>query len=222
MSSRPTSVQVLFGEAKDGDFSPFSEGVADRRRELYAGPWAWNHQVHGAAVRSVSCPETIDRNNGFAADALVTTNSGIALSVVTADCAPVVFWSASGNGVAIAHAGWRGLVEGVLENTVQHLRKAGVDNIGAQLGPCIHPCCYEFGPELDALVERYGEPVRGISSAASPSFDLPTAVDIALTRVGVSVDHHTTHCTACAPTPYFSHRARADRARLVSVVWIDR
>lgn len=247
--ARPTTVGVRFSRAEHGDFRPAEVGDADdadassalraRRRALFDGPWAWTQQVHGAAVRTVAGHGEPTTGNGAPADALVSATAGVALSVITADCAPVLLWSSSGSVIGAAHAGWRGLQAGVLAGTVRAMRRLGGDagtegrvarrglpavhgdgdnRVGAVLGPCIHACCYEFGTELDALADRFGPGVRGRTSWGSPALDLPAAVAAALAEESVSVDLSETRCTAC-DSGYFSYRARADARRQVALVW---
>ncbi len=96
---------------------------------------------------------------GVEGDALVTTRPGVVLAVLTADCAPVALASPEGV-VAVAHAGWKGAEVGILEATVEVMRAHGATHIDAALGPCIGPCCYEFGPaDLDRLAARFGPAV---------------------------------------------------------------
>jgi len=188
--------------------------VGSRRHAVWPGPWAWLRQVHGADVLVVSEPGAVQ---GAPGDALVTTRRGVALAVFTADCAPVAMASAEGV-VAIAHAGWRGVETGVLEATAAVMRTLGATRIDAVLGPCIRPCCYEFGPaELDRLAARFGPVVLGRTTAGRPALDLPAAVAAALDRVGVPVVGDHGGCTACSGG-WFSHRARQETQRQATVV----
>src|SRR5207245_1905111 len=97
---------------------------------------------------------------GQRADAAVTDRPGCALAILTADCAPVALIASDGV-VGVAHAGWRGLVGGVLERTVQVMRAGGASDVRALLGPCIRPGCYEFGADdLAQVARRLGDGVR--------------------------------------------------------------
>ncbi|MDE2240519.1 MAG: laccase domain-containing protein, partial [Rhodospirillales bacterium] len=102
-------------------------------------------QVHGKDVITVTAPWA--EGEGPAADALVTRLPGLALSIITADCAPVLFFGDNG-AVGAAHAGWRGALAGVLEETAQALRLLGATKISAAIGPCIHQASYEVGQDL--------------------------------------------------------------------------
>jgi hypothetical protein len=122
-------------------------------------------QVHGAHVVTVS--EPWGPGQGEKADAMVTDRFGLALGIVTADCAPVLFADAQGKIVGAAHAGWRGAVAGVLEATIAAMVALGAspDGITAAIGPCIAQASYEVGPDLrDAVLVR---------SAADEAFFAP-------------------------------------------------
>ncbi len=179
-------------------------------------PVSWLRQVHGDGVVVVDAP---GQGRGEEGDALVTTEADVALAVFTADCAPVALASPEGV-VGAAHAGWSGVVAGVIEQTVEAMRSLGATRVEAALGPCIHAECYEFGAEaLEDVVAALGEPVRGATAAGAPALDLPAAVGVALRRAGAHLVHDEDVCTACAADRYFSHRARRERERQAMVVW---
>jgi YfiH family protein len=179
-------------------------------------PVSWVDQVHGSRVVVVERPGDA---TGVAADALVTTNPGAALAVVGADCATVALASPEGV-VGAAHAGWRGLLEGVLENTVEAMRQLGATTVEAALGPCIHAECYEFGADrLDEVADRLGASVRGTTAWGAPALDVPAATAAALARAGASLVHDEDVCTACAAEHCFSARARGESDRQALVVW---
>ena len=135
--------------------------VEARRRAVVDLPWTWLRQVHGDRVVVVDEP---GGGAGRSADAAVTDRSGCALAVLTADCAPVALLGSNGV-VGVAHAGWRGLVAGVLERAVEVMRAAGAGDVHALLGPCIRPGCYEFGADdLAQVARRLGDGVRGTTS----------------------------------------------------------
>ena len=148
-------------------------------------------QVHGAEIIEVS-----PGRSGVvgAADGLVTTLVGPVLGILTADCAAVIV--AGERGLGILHAGWRGLVTGVIER--------GVDAVGpirqAWIGPCIRACCYEVGPEVAAAFDKASLPV-----APGMRVDISGAAVTALKRAGVSDIAVSDDCTGCSSS-YFSHR----------------
>src|SRR4051794_15643564 len=127
--------------------------VEQRRRAVVDRPWSWVRQVHGVHVVLVDEP---GGGAGEKGDALVTSAPGTALAILTADCAPVAMCGDNGS-IAAVHAGWRGLVGGVIEAAAEALRASGADGVVAALGPCIHAECYQFSPaDLDAVAARLG------------------------------------------------------------------
>ena len=161
---------------------------------------------------------------GAEADGAVTSHDGVVLCILTADCAPISFSSAEGVR-GVAHAGWKGLAEGVIAATADAMRSLGATRIEAALGPCIHPSCYEFSPDdLDVVATRLGEHVRATTAEGRPALDLPGAVRRAIADAGVELTEDAGTCTACdvdgdGQPRWFSHRARADEERQALVQW---
>jgi hypothetical protein len=184
-------------------------------------PWTWLRQVHGARVVEVGRPGD---HAGVEADAAVTDHPGVVLCILTADCAPISFTSAEGVR-GVAHAGWKGLAEGVVGATVDLMRARGATAVEAVLGPCIHPSCYEFSPgDLDEVARRLGEHVRATTADGRPALDLPRAVRHEIERAGAVLVDAVGGCTACARDDdgdwrWFSHRARGDASRQALVQW---
>jgi copper oxidase (laccase) domain-containing protein len=157
---------------------------------------------------------------GTSADAAVTTRSGAALAVHTADCVPVVL-VAEGGGVGVAHAGWRGLLAGVLPATVERLCGVAGGPVRAWVGPHIGPECYEFGlPELEEVVGVLGPGVAAETRRGRPALDLSAATTASLRLAGVVDPAFVGGCTACGPG-WWSHRARGDGSRQAAVAWIE-
>jgi YfiH family protein len=189
--------------------------VAARRREVVDLPWTWLRQVHGDGVVTVELP---GGGAGTAADGLVTDLPGTALAVLTADCAPVVLASPEGV-IGAAHAGWAGLLAGVVQRTVKEMRALGATDVEAIVGPCIGPECYEFGADdLARLTDRFGPDVEGRTRGGTPALDLRAAVRAALGEQGVDEFDAVDVCTACS-ADLFSWRARRELQRQAAVVW---
>ena len=182
------------------------------------GSTTWLHQVHGRDVVVVGHP---GEHTGVDADAAVTVVPGCALAVRTADCVPVALLAPAG--VGIVHAGWRGLVAGVVEAAVGSLAELGVEpaSVRAEVGPCIRAGCYEFdGGGRDELAARYGDDVLATTMWGTPSLDLVAGAAAALGAAGVRDVDVVGGCTAC-DTTWYSHRARAEQARQGSFVWLE-
>lgn len=222
VSRRVGAATVRFTGRAEGDLghgggyvTAVRDDVAARRRAVVDLPWTWLRQVHGDSVVRVDEPGA---GSGATADAAVTDQAGAALAVLTADCAPVVLVSPQG-WVGVAHAGWGGLLAGVVAGAVKELRALGAEEITAVLGPCIRPECYEFGlHDLVDLTDRFGPSVAARTAAGSPALDLPAAVRVALTEQGVEAVDDVGICTACSDD-YFSWRARRETERQAAVVW---
>jgi YfiH family protein len=179
--------------------------------------WCFLRQVHGAAV------VTVDSASGHAppeADAAVTTATGLPLVVLTADCAPIAL--CAGDAVAVVHAGWPGLLAGVIGVAVGVLRAAapGVA-VRAVVGPCVHPARYEFGAaDLARLVARYGPDVAARTDAGSPALDIPAAVRVALAERDVTDVDDVDVCTSASPD-HFSHRRDGVTGRQALIAVLD-
>jgi YfiH family protein len=216
------AANVVFTDRGAGDLGHAGEHVhavrpevEARRRAVVDLPWTWLRQVHGDRVVVVTEP---GGGAGQRADAAVTDRPGCALAILTADCAPVALVAPDGV-VGVAHAGWRGLVGGVLERTVERMRASGASDVRAVLGPCIRPGCYEFGADdLARVARRLGDGVRATTAGGAPALDVPAGVRAALAKAGVADVDDVGVCTACSPV-HFSHRARGELERQALVVW---
>ena len=208
-------VRVLSTGWAQGDMAGASPVVERRRRSVVDAPWTLLRQVHGARVVTVDAPGGA---TGEPADAAVTAVPGAVLAVLTADCAPVGLASPEGL-VAVAHAGWKGLRAGVVEATVQAMRRQGATRVEAVLGPCIHPCCYTFGEEdLLEVESRLGRHVRGRDREGRPALDLPAGVRSALHAAGASLVGESPDCTGC-PAGLWSWRTGRTARRQATVAW---
>ena len=189
--------------------------VEARRRAVVDRPWSWVRQLHGAEVLVVDSP---GGGAGRAADASVSASPGVALAVLSADCAPVALASPEGVFAAV-HAGWKGLRAGVVEEAVAAMLGLGASRVQAALGPCLHAeCCAFSPPELESVAARLGPSVRGRAADGGSALDIPAAVAAALERAGARLVAASPDCTACSQG-YFSHRAGGDLERQALVVW---
>ncbi|OZB39980.1 MAG: hypothetical protein B7X48_06990 [Acidiphilium sp. 34-60-192] len=149
------------------------------------------------------------------ADALVTATPGLALGIITADCAPVLFSSNDGRIVGAAHAGWRGAVLGVLEATISAMRALGAGEIQAVIGPCIHQSSYEVGVDLhEAICAHHAQDRQFFTPAKPPDhwqFDLPGYCAARLARAAVAATILPAD-TYADPAQFFSHRRRTHEA----------
>ncbi|HIJ37598.1 MAG TPA: peptidoglycan editing factor PgeF [Rhodospirillaceae bacterium] len=167
------------------------------------------------------------------ADAMVTTRSGVALGILTADCAPVLLVDPRANVIGAAHAGWRGALGGILDNTVAKMVSLGAkpSRIVAAVGPCIAQRSYEVGPEFPApfLAEDAENHFFFVGSnrAGHHFFDLPGYVARRLAKNGVA-EVARTPCDTCREEQrFFSYRraqlkGEPDYGRALSVIVLER
>lgn len=182
------------------------------------------YQVHSADVITVSGPMT-DRQK---ADGLVTRIPGVALSVLTADCQPVLFADTQAGVIGAAHAGWRGALDGVLEATIDAMIDLGAEraNIAAVIGPTISQTAYEVGPEFfDTFISEDAENSRFFAGGQGDKvqFDLPAYGLSRLRAAGVGSAEWTRHCTYNDPDRFYSYRRtthakEADYGRLIAAI----
>ncbi len=169
-------------------------------------------QVHGPEVVHVTTPWR--PGAGPPADALVTDRRGIALGIVTADCAPILFADLRAGVVAAAHAGWRGAIAGVIEATVAAMTRLGAHpaTTTAAIGPCIRQDSYEVRGDLrDAVLAQ--DPAHGCFFAPGRregrwQFDLPGYCAERLAAAGIRLVEIIEADTAADEARFFSHRRR--------------
>lgn len=198
------------------------ERVAQCRRQLLHEtgdrPLNWLQQVHGTRVITEFSP-------GAEADAAVASTSDYACAVLTADCLPVLLCDRQGTQVAAAHAGWRGLAAGVLENTVQAMQ-AKPEDLLVWLGPAIGARVFEVGPEVrQAFLE--GHPEAAAAFVPSPfrlkhyMADLYRLARQRLEALGVEQVFGGNFCTLSDRDRFFSYRRDGQTGRMASVIWLN-
>ncbi len=182
------------------------------------------HQVHSADVITVDGPLE-DRPR---ADAMVTNTPGLALSVLTADCQPVLLADADAGVIGAAHAGWRGTLDGVLDATLDAMAALGAarENTVAVIGPTISQATYEVGPEFfDTFMAQDDAYARFFANGTGDRlhFDLPGFGLFRLREAGVGHAEWIRHCTYSDAQRFFSYRRsvhskEADYGRLISAI----
>ncbi|MGB0669962.1 MAG: peptidoglycan editing factor PgeF [Rhodospirillales bacterium] len=187
------------------------------------------HQVHSA--RAVTVTEPWEAAAAPQADALVTKERGLALGILTADCAPVLFLDAEAGVIGAAHAGWKGAVTGVLTATLEAMEALGArrPHIRAAVGPCIHAASYEVGPEFR---DRFLGEDRAFHAyfTAGPGdrwqFDLPGFVAGRLTALGLETVGESPADTRTDEQRFFSYRrcclaGEGDYGRQISIIALE-
>jgi polyphenol oxidase len=190
------------------------EAVRENRDRMMAAmdtrEWLTSWLVHGNHVRVVTRADK--GQDDVHADAMITREHGFALTLRFADCVPVIFHDPVRGAIGVAHAGWKGVVNGVLPATVRALTEAFGSNpadVIACVGPCIGPDKFEVGHDVAAAIQAVvPEPVvRASADGANPYVDLWRATRAQLQAAGVGLVENASMCTASDTTEWFSHRA---------------
>jgi purine-nucleoside/S-methyl-5'-thioadenosine phosphorylase / adenosine deaminase len=162
-------------------------------------------------------------------DGLVTNQPGLLLSVLTADCMPVLIVDTEKRLAAAVHAGWRGTLKRIVEQTLAKMRgqfASNPENCIAAIGPAIRGCCYDVGEEVIEAFHsefEYASELFRTRSSGKRSLDLPTACRFQLRRAGVRAQNIFSDpaCTSCNLDRFFSHRAEQGKTgRMISVIGI--
>lgn len=223
------SIRFAFSDVDDGNVSltvgaPMPQARAQLATAVGAQPadLVFMQQVHGAGVAVVGQADrgrgVTDHDDGIAAvDALVTTETGVALAVLVADCVPVLF-ADPGHAVAVAHAGRRGVVSGVVGATVAAIAAADPAQVEAVIGPAIGGCCYEVEAEMADTITAELPAARATTTWGTPALDLPAAVAVQLQEAGITDVTRMGGCTRCTPSRWFSHRGAPGAGRQAGVM----
>ncbi len=182
------------------------------RVEPTSPPVAWAKQVHSARVLNAVpgiCGE---------GDALVSRERGLAVSVLTADCVPVLLGGSAA--IAAVHAGWRGIASGVVPAAVERMGESP-RALRAWIGPAIGPCCYEVGEDVASAIAMASDSsaVRP-REGGRPHLDLHQAVALQLRAAGVEAVQYFDLCTRCYPEKLWSYRREgAGTGRNRAYIW---
>jgi polyphenol oxidase len=239
----PTKVRTCITTQSIGNLSlhrnDLAKEVVARRlllsKQMGNVPIHWlSRHVHGIRVADISnhgtesliyhTPQMIEVVEH--SDAQWTNRPTQAISILTADCLPVFFSDTQATVVGVAHAGWRGLQAGVLENTIRALRSRSPYEIVAWLGPCIGASSFQVG--LD-VYEAFCTPYPHAAEAFMPDLhhpnkwyaNLPLLATQALQRMGIKSIIHSDICTYSDSAQWFSHRYNPQTGRFASIIWIE-
>jgi YfiH family protein len=194
----------------------------------------WLQQIHG-----IDCPDAQKIKDGYAADASFTQTNGLACAIMTADCLPVLFCDLQGRQVAAAHAGWKGLAQGVLGNTLKTFTDNGIpaDQVIAWLGPAISQSAFEVGPEVKTAFETFdGDTpwadeacfIQGVGDRLQ--CDIYRLASIQLRYLGLKgiygAGEEDSFCTfldknEAGEARFFSYRSQSVTGRQASMIWLQ-
>jgi YfiH family protein len=214
--------------------------VASNRARLVAltgvRETAWLEQIHGAGIVRAEDALAHAREHGTPAraDASVTDRAGIACVVMVADCMPVLLCDEAGRAVGAAHAGWRGLAAGIVEQTAARVAAlAGVpaSELHAYLGPSIGPDAFEVGPDVrDAFMTVVDATQRDATAKAFVAHpenagkflaDLPALARLRLQGLGLTRIGGGDLCTVTLRERFYSYRRDRETGRMAALIWID-
>jgi YfiH family protein len=204
--------------------------AANRRlltQELNSARPVFLKQVHGVEVVQLHT----DTPDGTTADACLTTQAGVACTIMVADCLPLLFTDRAGQVVAAAHAGWRGLAAGVIEQTVQAMCKTAAlepHQLRVWLGPCIGPTSFEVGPEVREVFKAHDSRAQHMFEP-HPHHPGKWVADLAglarqrLQALGVASvagnDSTPAWCTVTQNSKFFSYRRDGVTGRFAVCIW---
>lgn len=204
-----------------------AEDVAQNRLQLLQSlsleQAQWLQQVHSTKTVKAQTDGSVPE-----ADACWSDEPGLACIVMTADCLPVFFCDSHGTQVAVAHAGWRGLLDGVLESTLAVFADMG--SVHCWLGPAIGPNAFEVGAEVrGAFITQNSHAVAAFKPVVGKEHkylaDLYQLARLRLSLAGVP-DTQISSCDLCTYTDaeqrFFSYRRDGQTGRMASLIWIDR
>ncbi|MCO4842361.1 MAG: peptidoglycan editing factor PgeF [Yoonia sp.] len=213
-----------FGSSDQHDIVAINRARVAKQMGVPSDALVGVHQFHSADVVTVTQP-TADKPK---ADALVTATKGIALSVLTADCQPVLFADQTAGVIGAAHAGWQGALNGVLDATVDAMVALGAQrgDIVAVIGPSISQRSYEVGPEFaERFIDEDHDNARFFANGIGDKmqFDLPAFGLARLRAAGVNDAAWSRHCTYSDPDRFYSyrrsvHKKEADYGRLIAAI----
>ena len=202
--------------------------VENRRKLLTAlneiapcGPPQWLQQVHGTEVVDAFSEPKIRAQNVPEADAVTTTHRGLPCVVMTADCLPVFFSDRNGNRVAVAHAGWRGLCNGILENTLARFTNPA--EVMCWLGPAIGANAFEVGADVrDAFMKVDKSAASAFVAKANGKYyaDIYELARQRLVKAGIGMISGGEMCTVSDGERFYSYRREQTTGRMASIIWL--
>lgn len=229
----PSHVRTLISTRKGGISKPpydsmnlglhvgdNEQDVLENRRslnQLLPAEPCWLNQTHSTRVIAAN------KQNNNEADACFTTQNYTVCVVMTADCLPILLTNHSGSIVAAVHAGWRGLCDGIIDNTVQALQTLP-ENIIAWLGPAIGPDAFEVGSEVYQIFCNQPAHSGAAFTAISGNKYLANIYHLAKERLrylGVQQIYGGHFCTVLDREHFFSYRRDHRTGRMASCIWLD-
>jgi len=213
------TAKVLSTDSSDGNLSisqPLNH-LHQAQRRLIDAPWSYLKQVHGGKIFRI---RNSGDHQGDEGDGMISTAGGIPMAIQVADCAPIALICETPV-IGIVHAGWRGLLAGIVQNACTEMRKLGGYPTIAVVGPCIYPKHYEFGSvKLKQMTREFGPTVGSETEEGTPALDIPETARIALLRSNILDTQFIGECTA-STGKYWSHRVGGNEERQAMIAWLE-
>ena len=176
----------------------------------------WLEQTH-----SNLCVVVEDEPNRIA-DAAITRRKEFPLTIMTGDCLPIVLCNRAGTEIAAIHAGWRGLVNGIVENTL-HKMESRPETLMAWIGPAICQTCYEVGHEMQtAFINQYPFTEKTFHTSGSHTYaNLPKMAELILNAQGITAVYQSEACTFELKNQFYSYRRGEQTGRMATLIWFN-
>lgn len=212
------SLNCGFGSGDGADNVIRNRAIAMEQLGVEADRLLTCYQIHGTSV--VTVEKAWSRETAPQADGMVTRVPGIALGILTADCAPILFHDPVARAIGAAHGGWRGALAGIVEATVERMEAIGAERtrICVAIGPCIAATSYEVGPEFrlrfvasDSAAALYFSPAPRTGHFM---FDLAGYLEHRFARAGIAAVQRASHDTVVEEETFFSYRRACLRAEV--------
>lgn len=177
---------------------------------------AWLNQTH--STRCVIVEDETNRD----ADAAITRTPKVPLAILTADCLPILLCNLDGSEIAAIHAGWRGLVNGIVENTLNRMREQP-SHLMAWIGPAICQTCYAVGDEMYQMyMDRYPSTASLFKEIRKQRHaDLPSMAEIILKEQGVLQVFQSGKCSYECQNEFYSYRRDGQTGRMATLIWLN-
>lgn len=186
-------------------------------RLAFPGEPIWLEQIH-----SNHCI-LAEQDSNRIADAAISRSKACVLAIMTADCLPILLCDMQGTEIAAIHSGWKGMANGIIENTLAKMTQAP-NQLMAWIGPGICKNCYEVGQEVrTAYTDRYAYTERAFRKTPTRWYaDLPHIAELILKACGVASVYHSAACTYEMKKAFYSYRREQQTGRMASLIWFNR
>lgn len=207
-----------FGTHVEDNFANVMQNRKNLSKNLnLPGEPFWLEQTH-----TNICVNVTTRNASPNADASITRNKQIPLAILTADCVPIVICNQQGDEIAAIHAGWKGLVSGIIENTVRQFTSPAADYL-AWIGPAICQNCYATGSDVqNQFINKYIFLKEAFNERNEKIYaNLPKIANLILNNLGISKVYLANTCTYEENDKYYSYRRQAITGRIATIIWFQ-